>query len=218
MDSKLPQTPLLAHRTENKGGMNEDKREFIYSPAPKPEGVYSGLLDSEDIDPNFYLKEWLRRGGMAADAHIGRNTEDGGRGGQWKAHIAGFVYDPYACFYACVCPALMYADTLNLAYPSENWWDAACMHMATDALSILWIACLWPVFLPLPFSVPIRVRLRVQLRRQLRIPGNLITDTLLHVCCYPCALVQEHAQAVELARVDILDNPPPPPPEPEEME
>eukprot|EP00466_Bigelowiella_natans_P000061 jgi/Bigna1/33201/e_gw1.1.286.1 len=134
----------------------------------------------------------------------------------WNSGLADFYQDPLTCCYGCVCPALLFADNVAMVHQGreESWWEAACTHVGTDALSLLWLSCIWPLIIPIPFSVPQRVRQRLKIRKYLNINGSLIEDVLVHLCCYPCALLQEHRQALEIRRVPILDDDDPAPPVP----
>ena len=100
------------------------------------------------------------------------------------------------CAYGCVCPALLFADARGAEGLSQSsWWESMASHIALDALSVLLIVCIWPVFVPVPFSLPLRTRERGRLRRELGIEGTVARDCLAHTFCYPCALLQEYREA-----------------------
>mmetsp|Transcript_31495 Transcript_31495/g.43843 ORF Transcript_31495/g.43843 Transcript_31495/m.43843 type:complete len:266 (+) Transcript_31495:169-966(+) len=175
-----------------------------------------------------YLKEWptvrgndynIENVGIDNDYMVTAAASSSQERGNWSSGLIDFYQDPLTCCYGCVCPALLFAD--NVAMTAHHggeggWWEAACTHVGTDALSLLWLSCVWPLIIPIPFSVPQRVRQRFKIRKYLNIRGSLLEDVFVHLCCYPCALSQEYRQALEIRRIPILDDDPghPPPPDP----
>jgi len=173
-----------------------------------------GLGIDEDMDADYYLKAWLREPDAAGGAVAASARRP------WGFGMFSIASELDTVFFGCVCPAMLFADVRDLLLPEKVWWESLIVHGSLDSLGLLTVLCFWPIALILPLSSLVRIRNRIQLRQRLGIKGNACGDALSHLCCYPCALVQEHRELAS-RRDQIIPLPaplaqPPPPPE-EEM-
>eukprot|EP00467_Chlorarachnion_reptans_P013696 CAMPEP_0114535016 /NCGR_PEP_ID=MMETSP0109-20121206/28168_1 /TAXON_ID=29199 /ORGANISM="Chlorarachnion reptans, Strain CCCM449" /LENGTH=224 /DNA_ID=CAMNT_0001718507 /DNA_START=393 /DNA_END=1067 /DNA_ORIENTATION=+ len=165
--------------------------------------------DRKDNGPPLALKspqskDFLDRLMREAEEHA--FIEDATASRDWEHGLFSDLHAdiPTLC-YGCVCPAFLFASTVDVIQGNEAGWQALYEHAGLDAACLIFLTCTWPVVLPLPFSLITRVKFRQELRKKLKIPGSVSTDAFMHLICYPCALLQEYREAMHLRWIDAID-------------
>lgn len=112
---------------------------------------------------------------------------------QWSSGLCACFEDPYTCVWACCCPAVRWADTLDMVGMMKFW---SAFALCTVLEFVMHLPCLGLVWVVL---CCVMTYYRQELRGLFQIPrAGGVVDFALICCCMPCVLAQD-ARHVNMA-------------------
>lgn len=115
----------------------------------------------------------------------------------WTAGFCSCYEDCLACWCACCCPCIRWAETLSLVEGLLVFWVGFVVYLSLSFMNLLTsITLLWLALVIICTAYRQQLRIKFDFERQ---GGcSILTDCLLYTCCTCCAIVQE-ARHVEAA-------------------
>ncbi|CAK0871970.1 unnamed protein product [Prorocentrum cordatum] len=117
---------------------------------------------------------------------------------QWKDGLCDCFDEPEICFWACCCPAIRWADTVDLGGLVPFWVALAIYLGLSVGSAFLGEALLWAAL------AVACAGFRQEMRRKFGMSQSGRTyaeDCLLYCCCSCCAIAQEARHIEEACRV-----------------
>jgi Cys-rich protein (TIGR01571 family) len=112
---------------------------------------------------------------------------------QWSSGLCDCFEDPYTCVWACCCPAVRWADTLDMVGMMKFWSAFALCTVLEFVMHLPCLGIVWVILCCVMTSY------RQELRGLFQIPrAGFVVDFALICCCMPCVLAQD-ARHVNMA-------------------